>query len=465
MIPSGQKSTLCIWRNAAGFSALARLLCVLAFVAQPTLILCADSAQRILAAPVKGNSPIAQSKPQKADSPNDLLDEAKRDIDKGDFQSAIAPLQKFLAQQPDFAFAHFQLAYAYTALKRSDEARAEYERTIALDPKMPEAYLNLGILLLDKHEEQAAVAPLRKAVELLPTQPHPKYLLAVALDRSGDHAGAFEAFKALLAADPNDITAIDYVGFTELHGGQFAEAEKNFRHAIRLQPTSNGSRKGLAECLDAEHSPEAVDAYHQYLSLMPNDSEARSRLAHLLFENEQYEAALAELDKADAAKGPSPDSLRMRADIQIAQKKFDEAIATLQQAIALQPKDAQLIGGLGRIYLQKRDFPAAEKYLKAALEIDPQNIVHWKDLSSTYYLAGNYPAALAAMDVIAKAETPNAGTWFIRALCYDKLRQWQPALDAYQKFLSMDQGKDPDQVWQAQQRSEFVKKMIQNHQK
>jgi len=35
------------------------------------------------------------------------------------------------------AFAHFQLGYVYTALKRSDEARAEYERAIALDAKMP----------------------------------------------------------------------------------------------------------------------------------------------------------------------------------------------------------------------------------------------------------------------------------------------------------------------------------------
>src|SRR5437762_12489137 len=155
--------------------------------------------------------PAVLSKSQRvANHLNDILDEAQRDIDKSNFESAIAPLQKVIADQPEFAYAHFQLAYVYTALKRTDEARAEYARTIAIDPKMPEAYLNLGMLLLDKQENAAAVAPLRRAVDLLPAQSHPRYLLAVALDRSGDHAGAAEAFEALLHLDPNDVTAINY---------------------------------------------------------------------------------------------------------------------------------------------------------------------------------------------------------------------------------------------------------------
>jgi Tfp pilus assembly protein PilF len=97
----------------------------------------------------QSTSPV-QSQKQKLSNPlNDLLDEAQRDIDKNDFEAAIPPLQKFLAEKPDVAWAHFQLAYAYTALKRVPEARAEYEHAIALDPKMSEAYLNLGILLME----------------------------------------------------------------------------------------------------------------------------------------------------------------------------------------------------------------------------------------------------------------------------------------------------------------------------
>ncbi len=404
----------------------------------------------------------AQSKSRKVANPlNDLLAEAQQDIDKSNFEAAIAPLQKVIDEQPDFAYAHFQLAYVYTALKKTDEARAEYGRTIAIDPKMSEAYLNLGMMLLDKREDAAAVAPLRKAVELLPAQSRPRYLLAVAQDRSGDRAGAAESFKVLLHLDPNDVTAIDYLGWAALRNGKPAEAETRFRRAVEVQPKEPGGRKGLAESLDAQKKTEAAEAYREYLELMPNDSEARARLIHLLVEQQQNDAALAELDRLDAGKNPTLESLKLRADIQIAQKKWDDSIATLQQALALSPNDAPLHGGLGRILLQKRDFAAAEKELRIALRLDGKNLAYWKDLSSTFFLGGNYPAALATLDEIAKMEQPAAGVWFVRAICYDKLNQPKLALEAYQKFLDLDQDKNPDQVWQAKERSKVLQRMLE----
>jgi Flp pilus assembly protein TadD len=169
---------------------------------------------------------------------------------------------------------------------------------------------------------------------------------------------------------------------------------------------------------------------------MPNDSAARARLIHLLVEQKENDAALAELDRMDAGKQPSFESLKLRADIQIAEKKWDDSIATLQQALALAPNDAQLHGGLGRIFLQRRDFAAAEKELRIALRLDGKNLAYWKDLSSTFFLGGNYPAALTTLDEIAKMEQPGAGVWFIRAICYD-------------------------QVWQATERSKVLKRMLE----
>jgi len=390
-----------------------------------------------------------------------LLEEAQRDIDKKHFEAAIAPLQKVIADQPEFAYAHFQLAYVYTALKRTDEARAEYARTAAIDPKMPEAYLNLGMLLLDKQEDAAAVAPLRKAVELLPAQSRPRYLLAVALDRSGDRAGAAESFEALLHLDPNDITAIDYLGWSALRKGKPDEAEARFRRALEVQPKGPEALKGLAHSLDAQKKPEAAGVYRGFLELMPNDSEARARLIHLLVELQQNDMALAELDRLDAGKQPTLESLKLRADIQIAGNKWDDSIVTLQQGLALAPNDAQLHGGLGRILLQKRDFAAAEKELRIAVRLDEKNLFYFKDLSSTFFLGGNYPAALAALDEIAKVEQPGAGVWFIRAICYDKLNQPKLALEAYQKFLELDQDKNPDQIWQAKERSKVLQRMLE----
>src|SRR5215469_6069063 len=405
------------------------------------------------------NPPPKTSQPstQRLRNPlNDLLDEAQAALDKNDYEAAVTPLQKFIAEKPDVAYAHFQLAYAYTALKRPDDARQEFERCIALDPKMPEAQLNLGILLLEKQPAEA-VAPLRKAVELLPSESRPRYLLGLAQELSG----AAESFEGAARLDPKDGDSLTRLGQVLLRQGKPAGAEGKFRASLDLQPKSPAALEGLAQSLDQQKKPQAVEAYRNYLAVQPDDKGARSRLVHLLVEQQKYDEAVAENGKNNAGQPVTVDDLKLRADIEISQNKLDEAITTLRQAIALAPNDAQLHGGLGRVYLQKRQFGDAEKELKAALELDRHNLAYWKDLSSTYYLAGNWQAALAALDVIGKAEAGGAGTWFIRALCYDKLNQVQPALDAYRKFLELDENKNPDQVWQANQRIHVLEKVAE----
>jgi tetratricopeptide (TPR) repeat protein len=403
--------------------------------------------------------PGSQTKSQKLANPlNDLLEEAQRAIDKNEFEAAIAPLQKVIAEQPKFAYAHFQLAYVYTALKKTDEARAEYERTIAIDPKISEAYLDLGILLLDK-DPAAAVAPLGKAAEMLPAQSRPQFLLGIALERSGNQSSAVTSFENAALLDPRDFDTLLHLADAYLALNRAGNAETKFRSALELQPQDPRALFGLARSLETQKKAEAAEAYRKYLAVQPGDAAARSRLVHLLLESEQYDVILAELDRADAGK-PTIESLKLRADIQIAQKKWDDSIVTLRQAIAMASNDARLHGGLGRTYLQIRDYPDAEKELKAAIQLDGENVDYWKDLSTAYYLSKNYAATLAVLDRVDQFETPGAGSWFIRALCYDNLKQPAPALDAYQKFLDLDQNKNPDQVWQAQERSKVLRRML-----
>src|SRR5690348_571556 len=301
---------------------------------------------------------------------NELLDEAKQAMDRNDFQAAVAALQKFIAQKDDFAYAHFQLAYAYTALKRPQDARPEYERAMALDPKMPEAPLNLGILLLES-DPAAAISPLRKAADLLPAQSRPRFLLGAAEERSGDLKSAVESYEAALHLDPSDSETALHLGGLYLKQNRPADAEKSFRSALQADSSQPDAQLGLAESLEVQNKPEAEDAYQAYLKLKPGDAAARARYVHVLIAQQKYDAALAQLEQEQAGKPPSLDLLKLRADVQVAQKKWNDAAATVKQALVLAPREAQLHGGLGRIYMQQRDFPAAERELKAALQIDP----------------------------------------------------------------------------------------------
>jgi Flp pilus assembly protein TadD len=402
-----------------------------------------------------------QTRTEKIVNPlNDLLDEAQRDIDKKDFAAAIEPLQKVIAEEPNIAFPHFQLAYVFTALQRNDEARAEYERVIAIDPKMSAAYLNLGLLLIDK-EPAAAVAPLKKLVELLPAESRPRLLLGVAQERSQDFAGAVDTLEGASKLDPRDTETLDHLGTLYLGLKRPAEAEPKFRAVLGSKPNDAAALLGLAKSLDAQSKPGVTEAFQNYLAVQPADKAARERLLYLLIAQQKYDLALAELNLADTVHGATSESLRERADILVAQKKWAEAIAAIRKALELSPKDAQLHGGLGRLMMQTRDFPTAEKELKTALALDSANLIYLKDLSSTYYLGGNYVAALATMDEIAKREKPIPFTFFIRGLCYDKLNQPKPALAAYQTFLDTTTDKNTDQVWQATERSKVLKRMLE----
>jgi Flp pilus assembly protein TadD len=398
---------------------------------------------------------------QKVANPlNDLLDEARRDIDQQDFQAAIVPLQKFLAEKDDFAYAHFQLGYAYTGLQKSKEARGEYERAMLLDPKMPEAALNLGILLLNE-EPAAAVAPLQRAVELLPTQSRPRTLLGLAYEKSGDLKNAAGTYEGALALDPKDTETSLHLAQLYLRQHRAADAETKFRAVLSGEPESRPALVGLAQSLEIEKNSEAADAYRNYLKAQPGDAAAREHFVHLLIANEKYDEALAEMEKTEKGGTLSVESLKLRADILMGEKKWDGAIAALKQAVVLAPNDAQLRGGLGRTYMQQRDFANAEKELKSAIQLDAKNLTYWKDLASATYLAGDYPTTLAILDRVAKSEPPTPGELFVRALCYDKLQQTKAALDAYQKFLQADQNRNSDQVWQAQQRVIVLKKTLE----
>lgn len=391
---------------------------------------------------------------------NDLLAEAQRDIDAQKFEAAVAPLQKFIAEKNDFAYAHFQLGYVYTALGRGQEARPEYEQALLLDPKMSEAAVNLGILLLNE-EPAAAVSPLQKAVELLPTQSRPRTLLGLAYEKSGDLKSAVTTYEGALALDPTDSETSLHLAQLLFRQDRTAEAETRFRAVLAAEPDSRTAWLGLAQTLETERKPEAVEAYQNYLKVQADDASARQRLVHLLIVNEKFDLALAELERMQKGGAPSLESLKLRADILIGQKKWDEAVVVLKQAVALAPQDPQLRGGLGRTYMQQRDFVNAEKELRAAIGLDGTNLVYMKDLTSTQYLVGDYPGTLSLLDEVAKREKPTPGELFIRALCYDKLQQTKAALEAYQNFLAADQDRNPDQVWQAQQRIIVLKRMLE----
>jgi Flp pilus assembly protein TadD len=91
---------------------------------------------------------------------------------------------------------------------------------------------------------------------------------------------------------------------------------------------------------------------------------------------------------------------------------------------------------------------------------DPQDVDALRDLADAFYLNENYAEALEAMDRLAKLETPKPGSWFVRAICYDKLSRKAEAIEAYQKFLDQDGGQHDTQDFQARHRILVLQKEL-----
>ncbi len=193
-------------------------------------------------------------------------------MDKKDYPAAIKSYSDYLAQKPDDAGIHFQLGYAYTAARDSENAAKEYRRATELDPKMLPAFVNLGLALLDQKPAEA-VAPLRQAVALAPDASRPKVLLGVALEKTGDTQAAIEQLRAARDLDSSNIDIQLELARALLMGQHYDEAEKEFRAALTLRPDSGMAHYGLAESLLQEKkNEEAAVELATYLQSSPKDA-------------------------------------------------------------------------------------------------------------------------------------------------------------------------------------------------
>ncbi len=376
------------------------------------------------------------------------------------YDAAVEAFRKAIQADASDYSAHFNLAVAYGFLNRDAEGIAEYKKTLELKPGLFAAETNEGLLLLRQ----------KKPDEALPL------------------------YEDAAGQKPHDFGAVYHLALCELETGDPPRAETNFRAALELNPKSAGAELGLAHALVAQHKiAESAEHFHKAAAIdraysdglvelagvyennhqlpeaiavlreLPDNPAAREQLGALMLRTKRFGDAVAELEAA-YSKDPTPANRVALAMAYQGNDNLDKAAPLYEKAVADDPSNFMLRFSYGQTLLESKHYPDAVIQFEQAVKLRPDDMRAWSNYGAALFLAGQREAALNAFDRARQLGENTAGNWFMRAIILDGFHQLKPALEAYQKFLSMSHGENENQEFQARQRSKIIERELEKHQ-
>ena len=377
-----------------------------------------------------------------------VLEDGNKALDAKQYDRAIELFTQAAAADPKDYTAHFQLALTYSLLGRDRDAIPQYQTTLDLHPGLYEAELNLALSLMRTNAPAAAIPHFTAAAGQKPKEFRPALGLAQAFFNTNRFAEAEAAYRTALALDPRSATAESGLAMSLIRQKRADDAAPHVQQAFVLDRSFRAGFVALAKLYESTgRTAEAITFYRMF----PDNPVALERLGVLLTAKGETAEAIQALE-ALIEKMPT-DARRIELAQAYAQnKQMDKAQAVLQPALQSSPNDLDLHMFYGRLLRDQRKFPEAAAQFSAAAHIKPDAVDAWNELAGALVIAGQYPEALSAFDRIRALGAEKPGNLFFRALSHDRLKQRPEAVENYNKFLAVSQGKFPDQEFQARQR-------------
>jgi tetratricopeptide (TPR) repeat protein len=313
---------------------------------------------------------------------------------------------------------HAQAGLAAKEQGKLAEAIVEFQKVTQLAPALPAGFVNLGAAYLDAHQYAAAIAPLKKALELNPQLAGADQMLGMALLsagyaaeaiphlqqaqgalgiaqlKTGNLADAIVNLGAALKQRPNDPDLLYYLGrasglfskqiFDSLDASypdsarahqalaenyaalrQVPEAEKEYREALRLRPDTPGIHLALGQLYaTASQWAKAEEQFRVETQLQPGDAEAAYRLGAAYLQQGKIPEARAELERADRLQSGMPETLYSLGKAALLQGDLTGAQTAWMRVLGLE-KDSALAAqahfGLAGVYRKQGKTGEAER--------------------------------------------------------------------------------------------------------
>lgn len=377
-----------------------------------------------------------------------VLEDGNKALDAKQYDRAIQLFTQAAAADPKDYAAHFQLALTYSLLGRDRDAIPQYQTALELHPGLYEAELNLGLSLMRTSNPAGAIAHFTAAAGQRPKEFRPALGLAQALYNTDRFTEAEAAYRNALALDPRSAAAESGLAMSLIRQKRADDAAPHVQQAFVLDRSYRAGFVALAQLYESSgRTAEAITFYR----LFPDNPDALERLGVLLTAKGETPEAIRALE-AVMEKMPTDARRIALAQAYVQNKQIEKAQAIVLPAVTAAPNDLDLRMFYGRLLRDQRKFPEAAEQFSAATRIKPDAVDAWNELAGALVIAGQYPQALGAFDHIRALGAENPGNLFFRALSHDRLKQRPEAVENYNKFLAVSQGKFPDQEFQARQR-------------
>lgn len=302
----------------------------------------------------------------------------------GNLDVAVRELKEILAIEPKLAEAHLLLGVAYRLKGDPDlvgEAKAELRQSLALKPDLVPARFFLAELYLDLGRPRRAREQLRAGLAQVPGQPQLLALLGETERLQGNPRGALDVLRPIVQADAAFGQARYYLALALFDLGQRDAAIRELETVARSTVAVADVYASLgAAYLEAGRVDEAVAVLEQGLQLRPQP-EMRVPLARGYRLQGRLEQAEEQLDLA-AAQAPAG---------QFSAQHSQEVAFLLER---------------GQLALARKRLGVAAEAFRRLLESDPRHGPGNRHLAEVYLLQGRFADAAELAGRAERAGSP-----------------------------------------------------------
>jgi tetratricopeptide (TPR) repeat protein len=321
-----------------------------------------------------GFNRLAQSEP--SSSPPSASDtnfgEARRLLQQGKFDDALAALHDIEAKQPATKALSHELGVAYYKKGDYPNAITYLKKAREENPDDGEAVQLLGLSFYLAGRPADAIAPLEKVQTWFPTaNVDASYILGMCYIQTKDYPHARGAFAKMFGVTPDSAASYLFTARMLLRQDFGPVAEEYAQKAVALDPKLPLAHFLLGE-LDLYHSKveQAVTEFQRELQLNPGYAPAYYKLADAYSRIQKFDEAERLLQRSIWLDATSTGPYILMGKVLAKKGETELAVRTLQRALAMDPNNSVPHHLLGQAYRDLGRSEDAERELKMAAQLE-----------------------------------------------------------------------------------------------